>query len=152
MNLSTLKLDELPVLGSGSECTVYDLGDETCYKHYNQRNNDNIETVYYNAKMAHNFGIAPEVYECGERGYRTEIVDTFRETCKKADCGGSCCGNICDYLLDIIGYKEYEEFLIEVRELFGICATGDLHYNNIGIKNGKLIMIDFGEYSELSEE
>lgn len=147
MNLDTLQLNKLKQLGSGSECIVYDLGDGTCYKEYFDGIDADIETVYCNAKLAHEFGIAPEVYERDKQGYRTEIVEMLTEDCDD--------GNNCD--LDcrncpVLSGTGFEKLRSEISELFGKNATKDLHIFNIGLKNGKMIMIDFGEASNLSGE
>ncbi len=92
MNVNELRFDKLSQLGSGSECTVYDLGDGTCYKLYAEFYD--IETIYCNAEIAYEFGIGPEVYECGKDGYRTEIVETLDSICKCSDYQGVC--KICD--------------------------------------------------------
>lgn len=144
MNLSTLKLDDLPKLGSGLECIVYDLGDGTCYKEYHPF----YDIIYYNAKIAHDFGIAPEVYERDKNGYRTEIVAMFNKNCSLGSCENDICYRSCEVLI----CEEYIEFETKVEELFGEDATADLHIFNIGLKNGKMIMIDFGEASQLSGE
>lgn len=148
MNLSILQLDKLPKLGSGSECVVYDLGDGTCYKAYHPF--IDVETIYYNAKIAHEFGIAPEVYERGENGYRTEIVELLTLKCDECP---ECDNDSCKFYQIGLHTKcndKYQELLAEVIELFDENAENDLHTHNIGLKNGKFIMIDFGIASNLS--
>jgi len=146
MNLDILKLSELWKLGSGSECIVYDLGDGTCYKQYFLPSAD-IDTIYRNAKIAHDFGIGPEVYEHNSNGYRTEIVEVLGDDCEDGENCNLDCRNC-----PILSGSDFEELRNEVMELFGMDAIVDLHIFNIGLKNDKMIMIDFGEASHLSGE
>ena len=121
-------------IGSGSECTVYDVGNGRCYKEYFDA--DYVEGVYENAKMAAEAGIAPEVYERDEHGYYTEIVEVF-------DC--DCISPYTAIDDGIIDKGEFNILQAKLIEVFG--SFNDLRMPNIGCKDGKLVAIDFGAYS-----
>lgn len=128
-------------IGSGIECTVYDVGNGRCYKEYCTI--EEAESAYENARTAFDAGIAPEVYEKDKYGYYTEIVETFGYLCDGCKNWHNC-DDICDYAFNIIGRNEYQELCAELCEIFGENADYDLHIYNIGRKAGKLVAIDFG--------
>lgn len=134
-------------IGSGLECTVYDVGNGRCYKEY--RFAGDVESAYRSAKLAFEAGIAPKVYERDEHGYYTEIVETFGYLCDDCDDKYACSDGICNFALDIIGHRKLEKLAAIVCEVFGKGADFDLHIGNIGRKNGKLVAIDFGTESRL---
>lgn len=136
-------------IGEGLECEVFDVGDGRCYKKYGVI--EEVDIAYENAKLAFATGIAPEVYGKDANGYYTEIVETLGDLCGNCKCGWDC-ADICDEVLDIIGHKEYQELCAEICKVFGKLADADLHINNIGRKNGKLVAIDFGKVSGMRSE
>lgn len=146
MKVSTTKIEKQ--IGYGSECTVYDVGNGRCYKRYGEP--EIVDTVYENALKAYKAGIAPEVYGKDENGYYTEIVEVFN--CR--DCLNRPCSfiAICEIYKNEISQIEYGELCAKVCEVFGKYADGDLSMMNLGIKNGKLIVIDFGILSGLNVE
>jgi hypothetical protein len=132
-------------IGRGSECTVYDIGDGKCYKDYNDE--EAAEDAYRAAETAADNGIGPEVYERYDCGYVTEIVEVIKNTfCKKCKKANLCC-EVCNEFIEHIGKDNFNEFEETVIITFGEYATADLHPGNIGIKDDKLLMIDFGYYS-----
>lgn len=134
-------------IGHGLECTVYDIGNGRCYKEYIFPKD--VDSAYRNAKIAFEAGIAPEVYERDENGYYTEIVETFEDLCGDCEDEIYCDEMICEYALDIIGHKKYYELCATLCEVFSESAAVDLHIKNIGLKDNKLVAIDFGNASDL---
>lgn len=121
---------EMIYLNAGSECTVYKVTDTICFKKY--KSNKDINKIYTIAKEAAELGIGPAVFGKFENGYYTEIVETpFNEY---AD------------LLPMYG-KEYSNLVKQYEELIGK-DFNDNGYYNFGLKNGKLIIVDFGENSQ----
>lgn len=135
-------------IGCGSECEVYDIGGGMCYKRYHTQ--AAVGIAYDNAVKAADADIGPEVYRKGRKGYTTEIVELYG-FCKH--CGDNyfdiCC-EICDEFIDEIGRKKYYEMIAVAVKIFGKTAVNDLHNDNIGLKDGKPIMIDFGICSGLN--
>lgn len=129
-------------IGCGCECIVYDVGNGRCYKTYDCPKD--VDFVYQSAKLAFEASIAPEVYERDKDGYYTEIVETFGYLCDDCPNKSGCIESVCEFALDVIGHKRYQELCTVLCEVFGEQADADLHIGNIGRKNGKLVMIDFG--------
>lgn len=114
-------------IGEGCECVVSDVGNGICYKDYSSNNTTTkLENIYWAACIAADAGLAPDVYGRDEHGYYTEIVECRTDETK--------------YLYQT---DEYYKLKTALQDLFG---TGcfDLHSWNIGIKNGRLVCIDFG--------
>lgn len=121
----------------GGECSVY-----LHYKHRVKKTYPNPEYAahaYELALMAEEAGLGPTVYSLNGCSYITEKVQTF---------------NYQDKPEDHFTYDEIEEFLGWVEESLGEgfvwdVRTGDgsLYYANVGMKNGELILIDFGPES-----
>ena len=124
-------------IGCGIECRVYDIGNGVCYKWY-KRKEDTIP-AYNNAILAEEAGIGPKVYRLGKHGYTTEIVKTLKDFDSderyKFNRGDNSCA----------------EMIEKAKIIFGNYVTNDLHTGNIGYKNGKPIMIDFGKASGLQK-
>lgn len=131
-------------IGSGSECEVFDVGEGRCYKKYFYPSN--VNAVYENAKKAFEAGIAPKVYGKDENGYYTEIVETFSHLCDNCNLNYEC--SECLYFFEIIDRFELDELDNKLCEIFGD-GFHDLYIFNIGLKNGKLVAIDFGMASGL---
>ncbi len=136
---------EYGMIGYGEECRVYDIGNGICYKYYDD--GGIMDLVYKNAIRACNAGIGPAVYDRNDCGYETEIVDVLSDVFNCVECNGTNCKGVRD-CCDTSGY----DILIDIiEEIFDVCEIqADLHNKNIGIKDGKYIMIDFGNYSGLN--
>jgi len=145
MNVTKTIVTEQTKIGFGIECEVFDVGNGRCFKKY--KTIENAEIACENAKRAFNADIAPEVYERGEMGYYTEIVETFDNPCLECY-EDRCTGNDCEPQV-MYRSREYQELCATMCKLFGRCANNDLHISNIGRKDGKLIAIDFGVCSGL---
>lgn len=134
------------IIGGGLECEVYLLDDGRVYKQYQCLNSgDELQQIYERAKLAFDAGIGPAVYELVDDGYITEKVQILNlDYCGNCDGINHC---VCPQILAENGftYHDYNELKNESREI-GL-SPDDLHQNNIGIKNGKLVMIDFGDLS-----
>jgi len=130
-------------IGHGVECDVYDIGNGRCYKYYGdsrfEYNGLDIPTIYDAAAAAAEIGLAPNVYGYDDCGYTTEIVEVFNECDDKGLCGGQC--EFCEDMP--IDLDEWYKLKNKLSDLFGHDIR-DLHVGNIGIKNGRLICIDFG--------
>lgn len=136
-------------LSSGSECNVYNIGGGVCYKRYVTQ--QNAEIAYQNAVEAADAGIGPDVFKQGRWGYTTEIVDMYIHYCDKY-CGELAfeCDSLCSEFIEYaVGRKIYYEFVSKANDVFD-GATWDLHNENIGEKNGKPVLIDFGFASRLN--
>lgn len=136
-------------IGCGSECKVYDIGNGVCYKRY--RTKQNAKIAYQNAVKAADAGIAPDVFKQGKWGYTTEIVDTFEDMYPCKHCEESIeCSELCNEFIETVGRKKYYEMTDIADEIFNGNATIDFHNDNIGLKGGKPVMIDFGVCSGLN--
>lgn len=109
------------------------------------------DEIYENQKQAAKYELGPEV---GEKidfnidcwypyGYITEIVEVLISHEIIAQCGD-------EFYDELDKYEESEEFnrrtdilFEELKKYTGI-DYHDLHAANIGVKNGKYILIDFG--------
>ncbi len=137
------------MIGYGVECNVYNIGNGICYKYYDS--NIVADCAYKNAIMAFNAGIGPAVYDRNDYGYETEIVGIFADVFNCGECKGLNCKQVSmRRCCDTSGY----DILIDtIAEIFDIDKyQADLHVYNIGIKDGKYIMIDFGECSGLNSD
>lgn len=119
------------MIGSGSECAVYDVVPDIVRKDYDSENE--CTTAYYNAIEAYHAGIGPHVYSRIDQSYYTEKVRVLTDGCRT-------CLIHCHDTLQCIP----DEFRNKVRNIFN---TTDLHAWNIGIKNGEFVLIDFGRKS-----
>lgn len=137
-----MKVKAADIVGSGCECTVYNLSSKRVYKQYNEYPEE-IANIIDRAKEAFHAGIAPKVFDTVEDGYITEKVKLLDDSL----CYGCDDCHLCDRVLEDNGFtmKDYKELLRKAENL-GF-DTFDLHIANIGIKDNKLVMIDFGMIS-----
>lgn len=132
-------------IGLGIECTVYKVSDTRCYKKYDV--STDVTTIYAHAKKAYEAGIGPKVYRCNKNGYYTEIVEVLADYgCQVCDEECSCC-EVCDKVLlsAEFNWDDLGALKSIACDIFGDCH--DLHAENVGIKDNKLILIDFGKES-----
>lgn len=123
----TLDMDMTQQIGAGLECDVYNIGNGRCYKDYRKNPTTfTLDKLYAAACLAADAGLGPDVYGRDEHGYITEIVEVRTKDVEQC------------YISE-----EYGELKAQLQDLFHTTVF-DLHNWNIGIKNNKLICIDFG--------
>ena len=129
-------------IGSGTECLVYNSSPGKVYKKYDYNKGPDLDRdlkrIYYLAKKAYKNGIGPKVYGRRKYGYITEKVETI-ESAQQED----------------FARKHYDELEKKIQEVFTEDVSDftfeswhdrrdEPYYPNLGIKDGKLIVIDFG--------
>ena len=158
--LPTSKTKNLKWIGSGVECKVYKVDNGTVYKEYKKYELKYLAQIYETAIIANKNGIAPDVYDRDSTGYYTELVQVFNElTCKGCKetttfgDGRKCknegfCLEPCDKALAKPGFTQddYDKLESAANKLSNK-RISDLHPANIGIKDNKLVLIDFGQAS-----
>lgn len=132
-------------IGGGTECSVYRITDTICFKHYPYYAPKKIDDIFTLAQQMADYDLAPKVYQLFYDGYTTEIIQSLmRGICFGCDDNVENCNQICNALLyeNDIAIDELYELTDKLQSLYS--DFSDLHNENIGIKNGKLVAIDFG--------
>ena len=138
-------------IGQGTECRVYRISTITCRKVY--ATETEAENAYQAALRGYAAGIAPEVYKRRRQSYETEIVDILSDCfngCSDSSlCSATCAGVCPEAYYTLFSEDIWEVFLEKVKSLFATELTDsfDLHCDNVGIINGRPVMIDFGDAS-----
>jgi len=152
MNTTELVLSKLSEMSeehkqnspSGCACIFIQITDKIGAKFYAYRGKR--DKCIENQKIAHKHGLGPEVFGSFEvseelapkRGrlrykycYLTEVAET---------------GGALDDWLDanFVSFRETEKYMMDAMENIGLTFF-DFHDENIGLINGELVCIDFGE-------
>ncbi len=150
LDASILNTDNFNYIGEGEECFVSEVMDGILYKYYPYRYPGQVRVIYDRAVKAAAAGIGPDVYGIDEGGYLTEKVQLLETSVCIACPNGDCCG--CDWTCCRIFQTEnkfstdgFLRLRDKANELFS--RATDFRRVSIGVKNGKLIMIDFGDLS-----
>lgn len=119
-------------IDGGNECSVYDLHNGRVFKEYGYLDNKALDKIYKLAKKAAKIGLGPTVFYQRRCGYVTEKVKTVKRVSK----------------------QQFKDFLEEVHKNLGYHFDSDItlydespYLRNLGRKNKKLVLIDFGPIS-----
>ena len=119
-------------LGNGIECTVFDVGDDICYKQY--PNPNDAKFSFQCQQIGFENGIAPEVIGLLKTGYFSKKAIPFSKL--RFD-DRTCWNELCE--------RGYVDLLCDkIDQIFG---TGfcDNHSGNIALSTeGDICLIDFG--------
>jgi len=129
-------------VGDGSECSVFDTGNETVIKVFNDR--DVGVKAYERNSIAAVHGLAPAVFgNLFEVKYKHKMLIAYEV--EKVQSGETFTPhNFSWYPTE--KSESYLKLKQDLKDLFGVVR--DLHVGNIGMtKAGVLVCIDFGDYS-----
>lgn len=144
--METKFIDDL-FISEGSEAMVYDIGNNICYKYYKGSSPSRIAAIADIATTAAIHGLGPDVYAVNETGYYTEIVEVVND-CEYFENAATCydrkckCPTVDQCKFTKEGISELHRTLIKTFD--NEYYFSDLSWFNVGVKNNKLVCIDFG--------
>lgn len=137
-------IDELKTIGGGSECDVFDTGNETVIKVFDNR--DIGIKAYERNSIAAVHGLGPQVI-----GELFEVMpDNGEEVMIAYEVEKVVSGEMFiphdSSWYPLKESESYRKLRVDLRALFGVAR--DMRVGNVGMtKAGVLVCIDFGDYS-----